>query len=419
MSSTNFERERVSIGTDEVTLGEQLGAGAEGSVYELPRSDEVAKVFETERRAEKADKVRAMISNPPTDPTYDDGGRRTIIWPTRVVEDRSGSFLGYTMPRVNLDEYKDAQRYAREDLQWSSSTPEKRYKTAYNLAIMVDAIHKQGHAIGDLNHQNILVDDGYVVLIDCDAFHISGENDTYGDDTYFPRYIPPEGRGDSLGAVRKADPFGLGVHIFQLLMEGFHPFQAQGSEATSGGFGDMIEGNQFPYENPEPDELEPHDHAPDYDRLPADVRDLFADCFSETAKNQGWGRPSPDDWVDTLKQVSGLSETGGGGTGTGTGGGGTGSDGDDGDDDDDDDPFRTSPPTDSDDDESESATDDDDDDPFRTSPPTDSDDDESESATDDDDDDPFRTSPPTDSDDDEPESATDDDDDDDPVPSTW
>ncbi|WP_338740517.1 hypothetical protein [Haloplanus salilacus] len=303
---TDFEGDHVVVGSEEATLGERLGIGVEGSVYALPGSDEVVKVFEEERRSEKADKVRAMIANPPTDTTHLQSDVRSIVWPTGVVEDRSGSFLGYTMPRVDLDQYKDAHRYAREDLRWADSDPERRYATAHNLAIVVDAIHEQDHAIGDLNHGDILVDDRYVTLIDCDAFHISGEDGAYGGDTYLPRYAPLEGRGDSLDAAREADRFGLGVHIFQLLMEGFHPFQAQGRWAQSGGFADMIENNPFPYEDPEPDEVEPHDDAPDYDRLPENVRDLFADCFD--GKACGWIRPSPDDWIVALRRAAGLLE---------------------------------------------------------------------------------------------------------------
>ena len=297
----------VYVGTSTVTIGPKIGTGSEGAVYRIQgNSDFVLKIFDKRIRDEKMDKVRAMIKNPPIDPTYAYHGVASITWPQEIVEDPStGAFLGYKMPYKDLADHKNASRYARENLRWNASDPEDRYKTALNLLRVVRAIHEQGHAIGDLNHQNILINDGYVSVIDCDAFHIlhADINKTYGDDVYFPRYAPPEGRGKTLRAVRRGDRFGIAIHLFQLLMEGFHPFQAQGDKAASGGYGDMIEANRFPYIDPIPGEIEPHSAAPDYSDLPAEVRQLFSDCFCETAKEYTSTRPSLEDWRETLENL--------------------------------------------------------------------------------------------------------------------
>jgi len=309
MTTENLEDEVVHGPSGEERLGERVGTGGEGTVYRLQDTpSEVAKIFEPEKRGEKADKVRAMIDRPPIDPTYEHKNRRSIIWPTAIVEDpATGEFLGYRMPYKNLEEQENVQRYARRNLQWDDSEPEVRYKTALNLAIVVDAIHQQGHAMGDMNHQNILVKDGFVSLIDCDAFHIKGTQRTYGGDVFFPRYTPPEGRGNTLTAVRRSDQFGLGIHIFQLLMEGFHPFQATGSAATGGSLDDMINGNRYPYENPCPGKLVPHDMAPEYESLPSAIRGQFSKCFV-SGKTQPMVRPMPQTWIDTLEEASGLAD---------------------------------------------------------------------------------------------------------------
>jgi len=294
------EGEQVKIGNDVVELAELIGSGAEGDVYKINSSPtQVVKVFTEEKRESKEKKVRAMSNNAPTDPTHDQGEYRSIFWPTAVVEAMDKSFLGYRMPYKDLEQSKDAQRYAREDLAWDSSDEEKRLATALNLAKVVRAIHSKGHALGDYNHQNILIEDGVVALIDCDAFHIEGVEASYDDNTYFPRYTPPEGRGDNIEQVRKSDRFQLGVHVFQLLMAGYHPYQGVGSDMDGDGYRDWIVNHPFVYDDHSED-LQPPDHAPDYDQLPKEIRDLFSDCFGKIGKGPGWGRPTPSTWKRML-----------------------------------------------------------------------------------------------------------------------
>lgn len=310
INEEDYEGEYVCIGASKFKLDEPVGSGAEGGVYRVKELNSVVvKIFTQAKRAEKEEKVRAMIANPPADPTHEHSDVRSIIWPTDIVEDPStGSFIGYLMPYKNL-RAKNARRYARENLDWEKSDEEERLRTALNLSLVVQAIHKQGHAMGDYNHQNILIEDGVVSLIDCDSFHVKGVSRSYSDDTFFPRYTPPEGRGDNLEQVRKSDRFQLGVHLFQLLMEGFHPFQAKGGDAASGDFATMIRENPFAYEGVHSADIEPHDQAPDYRQLPTEVRDLFSDCFSEVAKGPGWGRPEARKWTSTLSSLVRMGPT--------------------------------------------------------------------------------------------------------------
>ncbi|QLH83764.1 hypothetical protein [Halosimplex pelagicum] len=309
LNHQNLAGETVVVGSETRTVGPKIGSGAEGTVYRLEGPKEsVVKVFNPDCRAEKADKVRAMVQpeNRPRDRTYEQEGVRSIIWPQEVVEDNSGRFLGYKMPEKDLDEALDALSYAMFELTWDDSTQEDRLMVAYNLAFQVYEIHEQEHAIGDYNHENIFINEGFVTLIDCDAFHINTETTTYDDDTYFPRYSPPEKRPDSLEEVKDADRFCLGVHIFQLLMEGSHPFLAQGSDAATGSLQDMIQGNAFPYET-SADGLEPHDGMQTkYDQLPREIRKHFTKCFDTGAKDLGWGRPSPKEWARVLGKAAGI-----------------------------------------------------------------------------------------------------------------
>ncbi|WP_135305433.1 protein kinase domain-containing protein [Haloarcula amylovorans] len=305
---SDFKGESVRLPSQTVRLGESIGKGSEGEVYHVRGDDtSVVKVFWEDSRDRKADKIRAMVNNPLKNSTYVEGEVQSIIWPEAVVTDTGGEFLGYQMPYKDLDSAKNAFEYTLTELDWESSAPEHRYNVAHNLAVMVAAIHDEGHAIGDFNHDNILIDeDGFVTLIDCDAFHITDSNIAYPDDTYYPRYAPPERRGgDSLATVQEADRFCLGVHVFQFLMEGIHPYLAQGPKSVDGSMEDKLRGNKFPYVY---SGYEPIDSAPDYSTLPKSIRELFKRCFSEVGKNHmpagldlEHDRPSPLHWMKAFE----------------------------------------------------------------------------------------------------------------------
>lgn len=328
LTRNNYEGRSVKIGSKSITLGEELGAGTEGGVYRIEGdSSSVAKIFNEGYRDKKADKVQAMINNPPRDPTHDKSGVRSIIWPSDLVSDSSGSFIGYQMPYKSLNEVKHALHYSMVDLKWDNSSEQERFRTALNFAIMVHAVHKQDHAIGDFNHENVLIDDGVITLIDCDGFHISGKQATYKGETFFPRYSPPEKRETRLNKVRQADRFCLGVYIFQFLMEGNHPYLAQGPDAATGDWGEMVQNNPFPYDDTSSD-VEPHDQAPDYYALPSEVREKFSSCFGASAKQVGYGRPSPKEWIKTLQETDIISTGISVGSPKSSSGGGDGSTGD-------------------------------------------------------------------------------------------
>jgi DNA-binding helix-hairpin-helix protein with protein kinase domain len=171
-------------------------------------------------------------------------------------------------------------------------------------------IHKQGHAIGDMNHDNILVKDGYISLIDCDSYHITKGNQEFSGKTYFHRYHPPEKRGKGIDEVQLADRFGLAIHIFQLLMSGFHPYQSKGLEVNKHeGFENKIKYTRFTYDNPVPKRSEPAPQAPPYNELPANVQSLFNKCFV-LGKRDPDMRPSAEEWVRTLRHTHSHQRTG-------------------------------------------------------------------------------------------------------------
>jgi len=308
--SLDLEGDRVVAGSRELTLGAEVGSGNEGVVYRVDGAPErVVKVFFEDRRDEKEAKVRAMIDNEPTDATDDPDDVPPIIWPEVPVEHAAdGSFLGYEMPYKDIEDATPAFEYSVVTLDWSDSEPHDRFKAARNLSIVVHNVHQAGHALGDFNDKNILLDDGHVTLIDCDAFHVSDQDTIYADKSYHPRYSPPERRGRSLTAVQKADRFCLGVHIFQFLMEGQHPYHGIGDDVVDGDWPEKIKGNPFPYGTPDAD-VRPEDrHRQRYQQLPAKIHGLFEQCFAQGAKSHTWGRPKPIEWVKVFGELTDYSQ---------------------------------------------------------------------------------------------------------------
>ncbi len=297
LHSTGFESESVRLDREPVVVGEMIGTGAEGSVYRIEgQPNQVVKIFKANRRNTKAAKVSAMVDN---DPNHDG-----ILWPQRTARTADGSeFLGYQMAYKPHDTAKNALEYTMTELGWETSQSDQRHRIASRLAALVEAIHDEGHGIGDFNHDNILIDqEGEVFLIDCDGYHITGDTQSFADDTYYPRYSPPEGRGgDDINSVQKADRFCLGIHVFQFLMEGFHPYLAKGSQAIEGSMEDKLRSNKFPYVY---DGYEPIDQAPateEYLReIPQYLQKRFKQCFTEAGKNIAGDqtiRPGPSEWI--------------------------------------------------------------------------------------------------------------------------
>ncbi|ERG88231.1 MAG: uncharacterized protein with protein kinase and helix-hairpin-helix DNA-binding domain protein, partial [halophilic archaeon J07HX5] len=274
-------------------------------------TSEVVKLYNSAyRTTERARKTAAMLANRPADPLADGestADTMSYVWPTaRAFTSATADpdqFVGYLMPFLNLETRHEIQRHARRALDWRHSTDRERLQTAYNLAAAVGYIHKQGHAIGDMNHENIHVTPtGLVTLIDCDAFYITGTDGTvFQGQTEHPRYAPPEGVGGELDTVRQADRFGLAVHLFQLLMAGFHPFQGAGEHSTGGSLADQITAHRFPY--PRPDRgVAPPPGAPAYRQLPPVVRSLFERAFV-AGKHEPADRPDAVAWMERLQTV--------------------------------------------------------------------------------------------------------------------
>ncbi len=291
-----------------------IGSGGEGSIYtldELP--DLVAKVYHSPSGTIGA-KLALMVDNPPNMPAL--GGHVSIAWPLDTLHSAlpvsAGNTVGFLMHKISsMQPVTSAYNPAARKRNFPHYTYKHLCAVAINIAIVVDAIHDRNYVIGDINESNIMVSaDGLVTLIDTDSFQVFDQSDgtIYRSPVGKPEYTSPDLQGHRFDQVDRDvyhDRFGLGVIIYQLLLEGIHPYQGRW---TGSGEPPAIEGNiasgYFLYsQNKSVPLVEGPGFMPRH-ALDASIGNLFGLCF-ETGHDRRTIRPAPDMWEQTITQAVG------------------------------------------------------------------------------------------------------------------
>lgn len=299
-----------------VSLSAEIGKGGEGAIYISPTNPlECAKIYLKPLSEEAQKKLALMVANPPPDPAYKLRTHRSICWPTALLYTSPAKAVvgGFLMPKLDLTVFHTAlllidpqDRTARFG---GGFTWKHLVTAATNIASAVAAIHERGYCIGDLNESNILIaPNALISLIDCDSFQVpdSAEGKMYRSPVGKPEYLAPELSGKYLPDTDRTiatDSFALAVLLFQMLMEGTHPYQAKGrlvenapsteSKILLGHFSYAMRGK----------EITPPDHAPPYELLHPEIRKLFERCFVKGHGNPEQ-RPTAREWYSGLRRLA-------------------------------------------------------------------------------------------------------------------
>jgi DNA-binding helix-hairpin-helix protein with protein kinase domain len=314
-------RVRLEGKDQDITLeGPLLGRGGEASLYMVPgRSDLAAKIYHNPTD-EHAAKLAAMLAAPPVAPPLP-GQHVTLAWPIRRLlepppsspltlggDEGGGRVIGYLMPRIE-----------KAHLIWEIYNPGVRreicphfhhgslLRIARNLAAVVRTVHECGYVIGDLNESNVLVTpQGQVTLIDVDSFQTPGRDRLYRCRVGRPEYTPPELQGVAFADVDRLpqhDAFALAVLIFQLLMQGIHPFAGRcAGDGEPDSIAARIAAGRWPYAWLRTGPIQPSPHAPPWFMLPPSVQELLRRCF-EDAHTEPDLRPSAEQWQHALEEA--------------------------------------------------------------------------------------------------------------------
>jgi hypothetical protein len=288
-----------------------LGTGGEARIYSILEDKSlVAKIYHTPT-ADRGRKLDAMMANPPDDPMQAHG-HISIAWPIDLLRAVHGQrrVVGFLMPRVAgmrpLFEYYNP-------LTRRQQCPLFNYRyllrTAHNLAAVVGALHARGYVIGDMNESNILVTDtALVTFVDTDSFQVraSQTGAVYRCPVGKPEYTPPELQGRAFAQLDREpehDLFGLAVLLFQLLMEGTHPFagvfQGRGDPPP---YEARIAAGHFPYCRERHGPYRPMPSAPPSNLFPANLRELFLRCFV-AGHSRPQARPDAQKWQYALQEA--------------------------------------------------------------------------------------------------------------------
>ena len=279
-------------------LGQEIGAGGNGTVYSVSRRPElVAKIQHTKPTAHEIEKLEALARGASPDLMT------VAAWPMDLLKAGNGEVVGYLMPRV-LEARPLHELYSPRARVQHFPSADFRFlvHAAANVARLFAAVHKAGFICGDVNHSNILArQSGTVAAVDCDSFQV-------GDGTRFPclvgteLFVPPELMGAALGATRRTanhDNFGLAVLVFHLLLMGRHPFAGRYTGKGEMPIERAIAECRYAYsQDTRRTQMSPPPFVPPLANVGPAITDLFERAFAPDARKGG--RPSPEAWVDAL-----------------------------------------------------------------------------------------------------------------------
>ena len=288
-----------------IVPGQQLGAGGEGTVYEIDgQPGTVVKIWHSDKIPDDVDvKFRHMVNNPVTSEL---GANWRITWPLHLVTE-NGAIVGYIMPRLDdslpwipiISYYNPSMSQRTGRSQDRTIQIDDRVRIASNLALGFRAVHDAGYVIGDINEKNAEANrQNDVALMDCDSYGFTdAAGRTFSNNMGRAEFQAPEVQNDYSNRTQEQDRFALAVLIFQLLT-GYHPYLVD-NQPDYPEPGDRIKAWLFA---PAGRGVTAPDHYNEaWERLTDKQQELFLRCFDK--QYEGQPRPTPEEWFEALLEM--------------------------------------------------------------------------------------------------------------------
>lgn len=276
-----------------IDLGDQIGRGGQGSVYRIRGERSLlAKVYHAAIGPDLRDKFQLLVSKRTAEL------EQHAAWPRDLLWDRSGACRGLVVPAVEAPSVIDRLAHPGEQRQtWPDIDYGFLVHVSLNVMRAAEAIHRAGCVIGDVNDGNVMVlRDGTIRYIDVDSFQCDAGRKRFRSTVGHPLYTPPELQNRDFARVDRTiqhDSFGLAVLIFQLLMQGCHPFAGVPRDGRVRSPEDAIADGVYPHSSSRSRKADPPPgRMPIYCLGP--LAALFEQAFEASV------RPIPSDWCKAI-----------------------------------------------------------------------------------------------------------------------
>lgn len=288
--------------------GRELAKGAAGAAFVVDGDAGVIFKLLSKPSGEDERRMKAMLQT--SVPSRVAGTSAVIAWPTDLVFDRGGRYVGFLMPSAPgpapMNLAKLALRREREknvgpNLGWDALLA---VCASYSAAIA--ALHAFPIVLCDINLKNVVVSgDLTVTVIDCDSIQIEVAGQFYGSPFCQDEFLAPELKGIAdLASHRRdqsSDRWALAVLIWMTLMDGHHPFAGVWSGRGESDRDEHAAVGRFPYATGSAP-LTPSPEAPPWRAMPRNLQKLFLTAFTHGARQPG-GRPSALEWGSALESA--------------------------------------------------------------------------------------------------------------------
>lgn len=281
-----------------IVPGRKLGEGGEGGVYEISQStDRLVKLYHKPIDDLRRNKLLTMVQMGVQTSEL----AKSAAWPLDAVYNDNRQCVGFVMPLVSGPGVIDKLSHPAEQ---RVTFPTVNYgfllHVALNLMHAASTLHHSGCVIGDVNESNVYVlSNGTVRFIDVDSFQIHFNGHFFPCNVGTPLYTPPELQSTTLSTVVRTmhhDAFGLAVLVFQLLVQGRHPFAGVPKDGRGRPIEESIREGLYAYSLHRADRVSPPPGAMSISSLGA-LAGLFERAFLSSQ------RPPVAEWIAALASI--------------------------------------------------------------------------------------------------------------------
>lgn len=260
----------------EVVLQSVGQRGGEGTVYKCNIPNKVCKIYHKDKitKFRLAKLLEMQAKNIKI---------KGICYPEELLYNGKRQFVGYLMNEAKGHKLQTSVMYP---MVIKDKFPNWRRKQLVDLCIsileIVEQLHKSNIIIGDINANNILVEDyNKVYFIDCDSFQIGPYPCPVGTPYFTPREIQGKKYSEFL-RTKEHDMFAITTLFFMILFLGKPPYSAKGGTNPS----ENVKNGNFPYKFRD----RKGEDVPDgpwkfiWNNLPMKMKEIFEDCFADNKK---------------------------------------------------------------------------------------------------------------------------------------